>query len=62
MASRVKLDDPLDREIEHIINSWKNYGMKNIKKPDVIRMMLRKYKEDLAATPKRLPKSKKWQI
>ena len=33
MASRVKLDDPLDKEIQYIMNSWKSYGMKNIKKP-----------------------------
>ena len=56
---RVHFDDALDKEIELIMNAWKRAGLKNVKKPDVIRTLLNQYREDSYTLPKRLPRSKK---
>jgi len=56
---RVHFDDALDKEIEMIMNAWKRAGLKNIKKPDVVRTLLNQYKEDTYKIPTRLPRSKK---
>ena len=57
--SRPHFDEALDKEIEEIMKAWKKAGFRNIKKPDVVRTLLNKYKEDSYAIPYRLPRSKK---
>ena len=57
--SRVHFDEALDKEIELIMKAWKRAGLKNIKKPDVIRTLLNEYREEAYTKPKRLPRSKR---
>jgi len=56
---RVHFDEALDKEIESIMNAWKRAGLKNVKKPDVVRTLLNEYRENVYTMPKRLPRSKK---
>ena len=56
-------DDKMDKDIKQIMNIWRSKGLKKpLSKPEVIRIMLERYKEDGYSVPKRKPKSKIWKI
>lgn len=55
----INIDEELDMEINKIAKLWCNNGYKNAKKPDVLRVLINKYKEQLEF-PTRKPKSKDW--
>jgi len=64
MATRrtlINIDEQLDIEISNIVKTWSDNGFKNVKKPDVLRLLIKKYKEQLIF-PVRKKKSKKWEI
>jgi len=59
---RILFDDVLDKEVLDIMKAWKKAGLRNVSKPDVIRTLLYKYREDAYTVPQRLPHSKKVRI
>ena len=66
MVRRIAIDNELDKEVEQFRRVWKNMGLKNITKTDVVRMLVNKYKQEslsnVEISPIRKPKSKEWHI
>ena len=60
---RIFCDGMLEKDIQEIMDNLRRKGFKNIKKPDVIRLLVGKYKEERSKVKlKRKPKSKKWSL
>jgi len=61
---RIWCDEPLEKEIKEIMEQFRKKGFKNIKKPDVIRLLVGKYKENSQNIQiKRKPRRKNsWRI
>jgi hypothetical protein len=62
MAKRRKLlnvDEELDNQICEIVAIWQQHGFNGVRKPDVLRLLIRKYKEE-TLPPRRKPKSREW--
>jgi len=64
----INIDEELDIEINRIAKVWQCNGFKNVKKPDVLRILINRYKEDVLSkelpppTITRKPKSKIWYL
>lgn len=57
----LNIDEQLDKEINEILYIWREKGYKNAKKPDVIRLIIKNYKDNMNGdAPKRKPKSNTW--
>lgn len=56
-SRRITVDDQLDRDISQIMNVFRQKGFKNVKKPDVIRILVRDRMEQGNIDLRRKPKS-----
>lgn len=60
MPSRIKLDAKLEREIDSVVQAFRNQGI-NAKRPDVLRLFIDNYKEKQLKLVRK-PKSKKFKL
>lgn len=62
MAKKVRFDDEMDKQMNEILTAWRSAGVKNISKPDVIRIFIKKYKDDAMMIPHRKPKKREYTL
>ena len=59
----INLDSRIDQDIRFIMESFKQKGFHNIKKTDVVRLLIQNYKNRENETQiKRKPKSQEWMM
>jgi len=62
MRKKVEIDDKLDKEIKTIQLAWKSAGFSNVTRPDVLRVLIKRYKDDDLMYPRRKRKKTEWEL
>jgi hypothetical protein len=62
MRTRINLDQKLDSELNMMLETFWRQGYRNIKKKDLLRLLIEDYRKRGSMRIVRQPKSKNWRL